>query len=282
MLHIVQVVLPGSVETPQVFIDKVQAEAAFVASAKKYWRQSYAAFCEEAGGDADDYATAQAFVATFDLADRSRIHEWSVEIETGGAGDIERLLPGGAALQEQQERIQQLVVEVEQASGVVRAGMSELLEILSGVTTTTEPARKKQPSDSLRSQPGQLKNFTAPTAPSTTQNSSSSFSSEERQAFIGSIMHMSGGNRSEAKLFDRAAWRQAVYSDETALEYWDWVADQIDAYIDKAQQAGYSVIDDTEQSDCYWFQTPDGFVGEISCKAAGEAWCRAGLHLEGR
>jgi hypothetical protein len=28
--------------------------------------------------------------------------------------------------------------------------------------------------------------------------------------------------------------------------------------------------------------TPDGIVSDISNEAEGEAWCRAGLHLEGK
>lgn len=282
MLHIVQVVLPGSVETPQVFIDKAKAEAAFVACATTYWKQSYAVYCAAENADADSFAAAQAFVATFDLADRSRVHYWSVPLEDGGADGLERLLPGAALLQERREQIQRLAAEVEQASGDVRTGLTELLETIGGLTATAAPARRTPPSTAARSQPGRLRSSAVPTAPSEAHPPNSTYAPEERQAYVGSIMHLSGGNRSEYKLLTRADWRQAVYSDETTLEYWDWVADQLDEHIEKAQQAGYAVIDDPEQSGCYWFQTPEGVISDVPSKAAGEAWCRAGLHLEGR
>jgi len=282
MLHIVQVVLPGSVETPQVFLDKAKAEAAFVACVNKYWKQSYAAYCAAENAAADSFAAAQAFVATFDLAERSRVHCWSVTPEDAGPEDLERLLPGVAALQDRRDQVQRLAAEVEQASGVVSKGLTELLETIGGLTETGEPAHRTPPPSPNRSQPGRLKSSAVSTAPSTTQHASTTFASDERQAYIGSIMHLSGGSRSEYKLLTRADWRQAVYSDETSKEYWGWVADQLDDHIEKAQQAGYSVIDDPENPGCYWFQTPEGVISDVSSKAAGEAWCRAGLHLEGR
>jgi hypothetical protein len=281
MLHIVQVVLSGGVEVPQVFVEQSQAEAAFVACAKQYWKQSYASFCEKAGSDADSYATAQAFVASFDLAERSRIHVWSVPLETAGADDLEHLLPGVAVLQKQREQIQRLVDEVAQAAGVVREGITEVLGVIAGMPAAAEPATDKQPPTVERNQPGRLKSVAPPTVPSTPQTARTELDSEKRKAYVGSIMIMCGGNRSEYKLFTRSDWRKAVYDNEATLEYWGWVTAQIDAHIEKAQQAGYSVIDDSEQSGCYWFQTPDGVVSETPCKAEGEAWCRAGLHLEG-
>src|SRR5512133_1930007 len=87
MLHIVQVLLSGSAETPRVFFDEGAARAAYVECAKKYWNQSYAAYCEGRGLDGTSFSSAQAFVAGFDLADRSRIHYWSVTPEDG-AGSL--------------------------------------------------------------------------------------------------------------------------------------------------------------------------------------------------
>jgi len=282
MLHIVQVVLPGGVEAPQVFVDQSRAQEAFVACAKHYWKQAYASYCAREGTDADSYAAAKAFVATFDLADRSRIHEWSIPIETTGAAGLAQLAPEAALLQERQEQLRHLAAEVEQAAGVVTAGVAGLLEAMAGLSPAAEPPARQLPATADRSQPGRLRSVAPPVAPPSPQSHSTGFDQEKRTAYVRSLMHQGGGSRGESRLFGRADWRQAVYDNRTTQEYWDWAVAEVEAHIDKAQQAGYTVIDDTQESGCYWFRTPDGVVVELPCEAEGEAWCRAGMHLEGR
>jgi len=279
MLHIVQVILPGGVEKPQVFVEQSHAEAAFIAATQKYWKQAYAAYCEKAGVDGDSYASAQAFVASFDLADRSRIQLWSLTPEDAGSEFC------AGVLDERRERLSQLVAELEQASELFRGGMGELRE-LAGVSTSANPREEVPPLPpvSERSQPRRLaaaEGLSAAKTPAAAETESDRYDNEAREAYVGSIMHMSGGNRSEYKLFSRADWRQAVYSDVTSLEYWEWVAAQIDAHIEQAQEAGYTVYEDPEQPGCYRFKSSTGEVGDVAVKAEGEAWCRAGLHLAG-
>lgn len=287
MLHIVQVVVSGSAETPQAFFDEVQAHAAYVACARKYWAASFAAFCERNNLDGDGFASAQAFVASFDLADRSRIHYWQLAPEDAEAG-VDQLLPGVAALAEKREQVQRLVHEVTQASDIVRESLTELLEIVGGVTgeEASAPVMPSEPAEaSGRNAPGRL----APAEPAVEEPAAEPpkpdderFKSKEWQSYVGSIINMCGGNRSEFPLFTRHDWRQAVYSSETSMEYWDWAALQIDDHIEMAQRSGYSVVDDPDKPGHYRFRTPDGVVSDISCDAEGDAWCRAGLHLKGR
>src|SRR5512136_281391 len=105
MLYIVQVVLSGSAETPKAYLDESAAQAGFADCAKKYWAQSYAAYCERNGVDSACFSSAQAFVATFDLADRSRIHYWSVTPEDAVADGTSNMLPGVEVLKERREPI---------------------------------------------------------------------------------------------------------------------------------------------------------------------------------
>jgi len=280
MLHIVQVVLPGTVEKPQVFVEKSHAEAAFVAATQKYWKQAYAAYCENEDGDGDSYASAQAFVASFDLADRSRIQLWSLSPEDAGSEF------GAGVPDVRQERLSQLVAEMEQALEPFRCGMAELRELV-GDSHSVKPREEVPPLPPVneRSQPRRLAaadSLPAAKTPATPETSRDRYDSKAREAYIGSIMHMSGGNRNEFKLFQRSDWRQAVYSDETALEYWEWVVSQIDTHIEQAQEAGYTVYEDPEQPGCYRFKSPTGEVSDVAVKAEGETWCRAGLHLAGR
>ena len=107
------------------------------------------------------------------------------------------------------------------------------------------------------------------------------YTTKEWTDYVESIKGMCGGNRSEYHLFTRADWRQAVYSNATGFEYWQWVAVRIDEVIEKAQKAGYTVVDDPQCPGHYRFKTPDGVMNDISCAAEGEAWCRAGLDAEG-
>lgn len=286
MLHIVQVILSGAAEAPRLFADQAQAEAAYVEAAKKYWQQSYAGYCEKAGVAGDSFAAAQAFVAGFDLAERSRLHFWTLAPEDAGAGADEGMS------EEQRQQLVRLVAGMERASGAVRDGLAELRAMVAGESTPVAEERSPSLPPGVAAMPfaepfptsfpgmdAAEPPLTSPTAP---KPAGALPDDQEWRAYVDSIMHMCGGNRSEFKLFQRSDWRQAVYSDETTLEYWDWVATQIDTHIEKAQAAGYSVIDDPEQPGRYRFRTPAGDLGEVAVKAKGEAWCRAGLHLVGR
>jgi ADP-ribose pyrophosphatase YjhB (NUDIX family) len=119
-------------------------------------------------------------------------------------------------------------------------------------------------------------------APAAAPSSAEKHATAEWKAFVQSVMNMCGGSREEFHLFNRQDWRQAVYSDKTGLEYWEWVAVQIDDHIEKARQAGYAVVEDPDQPGSYRLRAPDGTVGDVADETEDEAWCRAGLHLEGK
>jgi len=283
MLYLVQVVLSGSAETPKAYVAEGAAKAGFVDCAKKYWAQSYAAYCERNSVDSACFSSAQAFVATFDLADRSRIHYWSVTPEDAVAGGASSLFPGVEVLKKRRECIERLVQDVEQASGAVREGLIELLGTIADLTGDVTGAAAQPVGEP--DAPGRLAAAERPSSPipeAASQPSVEMYNTKEWKEYVEAIKNMCGGNRSEFHLFTRYDWRQAVYSEQTSFEYWEWVAASIDHYIEKAQQAGYSIVADPEMPERYRFKTPDGVVSEISDEAEDEAWCRAGLHLEGK
>jgi hypothetical protein len=284
MLHIVQLVLSGSAETPQIFCAETAAHAAFVECTKRYWAQSYAAYCERNGVSSGDFSSAERFVASFDLADRSRIHYWVVTPEDAGSAGLGQLLPGGADLLERRERVLQLAREVEQASGAIRERLAELLDAVATLGSDGT-GRNDQfvPTAQGDDQSGQTATFEIP-PPSAAQDaappSARKYDAGAWKAYVQSVMNMCGGNRGEFHLFTRHDWRQAVYGNETGFEYWEWVAVQIDEHVEKARNAGYSVVGDPDQPGYYRFRTPDGTVSDSADETEDEAWCRAGLHLE--
>ena len=277
MVYIVQVLLSGSAETPQVYFEETAARDAYVAAAKRYWAQSYTAYCQRSGRDCDAFDTAQAFVAGFDLAERSRIHYWAIEAEDAPVGE----LPGLAVLQEGRERLEKLAVALELASTSVREELTQLLESITPMPGEAAAApRETVAADSPRPL-GATEPASAP-AKAAAQAAADTYKTREWHDYVETIKNMCGGNRSEYHLFTRQDWRQAVYSNQTAFEYWEWVAATIDDHIERAQQAGYGVEPAADMPGHYRFKTPDGVVSDSLSNAEGEAWCRAGLHLDGK
>jgi hypothetical protein len=279
MLYIVQVVLSGSAEKPQIFSDEAAARDAFVTCVQTYWAKSYAAHCEVQRGDRAAFSSAQSFVASFDLADRSRVHFWTIPLE--GAADATAVkLPDLSPLRTQQEHIERLADDLERATVAVQdglAGLAATIAALGGEGTATPPPQAVAP-DRFR-EPTATAVPAAGTAP---QPAAKPYDTREWRAYVAAIQNMCGGNRQEYHLFTRQDWRQAIYSGETSREYWEWVAETIDHHIEAAQQAGCEVIPDPDKPGRYLFMVPGGEVSDVSSEAEGEAWCRAGQYIKGK
>ena len=232
MIHVIQVVLSGSAEIPKLFFDEAQAHAAFVECAKECWAQSYPAYCDRTGVNPDSFSSAKAFIKSFDLTDKSRIHYWLVKPEESSLDSSNSL-------------------DVPPADSQHGGGPEGYYTLSSSLLPPEEP-----------------------------EESSAKYKTPEWKKYVESIQNRYGGLSREFRLFTRHDWRQEVYSSLTGFEYWEWVAAKIDRYIGKAEQAGYSVSEDSEQPGQYTFKTPDGIVGEISGNSTEEAWCLAGLHCD--
>jgi hypothetical protein len=231
MLHIVQVVTRGVAETPQLFLDDAKARTAFVEGVRKHWEERYSDYCGHHGLSGDSFASAQAFVSTIDVSEKSRIHYWTFKAEEIGLGN--RKICGDAS-----------PVEAQTGDGPK-------------VVPPPPAVRQEKPEPD-------------PAACAT----------PEWKAFVGTIKRLGSGSRNEFYLLHRDDWRQDVYSDRTSLEYWDWVADRIMKYKERAKCANYSVIEDPAASGCYKFINQEGIASEDCCDSEWEAWCAAGLDLE--
>lgn len=272
MVHIVQVVMWGVAETPQLFADESKARTAYVECAKKHWGQRYAAYCEHHGLSSDAFDSAQGFVDTLDVSEKSRIHCWTVNADELGLGDSKEA-PFGAELEEFRHVAEGIVA--------VQTGLTGLLDDLSDLTarfSRMDPSPEKaqavdapetvtpSPSADLQEDP---------------EPDPATYTTPEWKTFVGTIKGLGSGIRNEFYLLHRDDWRQDVYSNRTSLEYWDWVADRIMKYKKRAKKANVSVIQDPESPGSYRFINQEGIASEDRCDSEWEAWCAAALDLEG-
>lgn len=259
MLHIVQAVMWGVAETPQLFLDEEKAQTAYVECAKKYWEQRYSAYCEYHRLSSDHFASAQAFVRTIDVFEKSKINYWTFNAEELALGNSKKPL-GEPGVEEFRPFANENVA--------ANNGLGNVFNPTGGWMDVS-PARI-QPIDEPENTPSAEEPETDP----------ETYTTPEWKTFVGSITRLCGGSKKEFQLLPREVWRQDVYSDRTSLEYLDWVADKIMKYKEKAKNANYSVIADPDSFGCYRFADPKGIASEDCCGSEWEAWCAAALHLK--
>ena len=271
MLHVVQVVMWGVAETPQLFLDEAKALTAYVECAKRFWEQRYSAYCEHHGLSSDACASAQAFVSTIDVSEKSALNYWTFNAEEVGLGDAANPL-GGSRLEEFRHVAKGLVA--------VKTGLARLLEDLSNLTDRFSRMDKSPVEAQTVDGPGQIVPSPSAVPQEMPEPDPATRTTPEWKAFVGAIMRLGSGSRNEFYLLNRDDWRQDVYSNRTSLEYWDWVADRIRKHKERAKNAGYSVIEDPASPGCYKFTNQEGIASEDCCDSEWEAWCAAGLDLE--
>jgi len=275
MLHIVQTVFAGAAEAPQVFLDKAAAEVAFVEQVKACWRQSYPAYCERSDVGVDAIASAQAFLETLDLSEKSRINYWTVSPEGAGPGALQEL----EGVRAWRENAGKSLRRLAQRSAAVRDELTGVLEELTRLLA--ELGEPDGPPAAVQSAGPQGEAEPAPPAAEAAgrKEDAEKYATKEWKNFVGTVMNLSGGSRNDFPPLPRSAWRQEVYSDATSLEYWDWVAVMIDTYREKAETAGYAVIEDPDAPGHYRVRSPEGTTGGTSFYSVWEAWCQAGMQL---
>ena len=282
MLHIVQVVLSGSAEIPKLFFDEAKAESAYVECAKEYWGQSYPAYCDRNGVSRDCFSSAKAFFKTFDLADKSRINYWIVKPEETGLDKLNLLLLGPESIKERREHILRLTKEVEQTSLAVKEGLTVLLDKIADLADNVDSLDGMFTDDQYVGRPEGDSVLPSSLLPQEEpEEIDEKYKTPEWKKYVESVKNMCGGSSGEFRLFTRHDWRQDVYSNLTSFEYWEWVAAKIDTCTGKAEKAGYSVVEDSDQPGQYKFKTPDAIWSKISCNTEEEAWCHACLHSDG-
>ncbi len=271
MLYIVQVVMWGVAETPQLFLDEGKARSFYAECAKKYWEQRYSAYCEHQGVSGDCFASAQAFVDTIDVSEKSTINYWTVNPEEAGLG-------GSKAPQcpPDPEGFGHFTKEI----FAIKEGLARLLEDVSKLTDRL--ASKDVSPLAVQAVDEPEKTALSPLAApqEKPEPEPGTYITPEWKTFVGTVKRSCSGGRNEFHLLPRDDWRQDVYSNRTSLEYWDWSANKIMRYKEKAKNANYSVIEDPDSPGCYTFTNREGIASEECCDSEWEAWCAAGLHLE--
>lgn len=257
MLHIVQVVMWGVAETPQLFVDEEKARAAYVDCASKHWEQRYAAYCDHHGTSRESFLSAQAFVRTIDVSEKSLINFWTfnpdqIGLDCRGKDGLDR---------EDLRQLREGVV-------AVREGLTGLLDRVSNLAETFA---------GLDGPPAQ--EDSAPTAAQQEklEQDREKYRSKDWMAFVASLKRLGSGSKNEFVLLPRDDWRQQVYSNLTTLEYWDWVAETVATCKQEASVSGYSVTEDSGHPGYFKFWKDEKSSSESYC-SEWEAWCAAGLH----
>lgn len=275
MLHIVQVVFAGRAEQPRIFLDKAGAESAYVEQVKKSWKQSYSTYCSQSDVDMDSFASARSFLDTLDMSEQSKINYWVANPEDAEPGRTKHL----ERIAQRQSQIDNLVKQVTEGAATVRESLTGLLDDL-GQLTECIADTNVPPAEAPAMEPqGDAPPSATRAEPEAIDESAEKYKTEDWKTFVGSVMNVCGGGRSESPLFTRHDWRQDVYSDATSLEYWDWVAAKVDQIKEKAEKAGYTVIKDPDSPGDFKVKAPDGTVGEDTFYSELDAWCHAGMDL---
>jgi hypothetical protein len=271
MLHIVQVVKWGVAETPQIFTDETKAQAAYVESADKQWEQRYYAYCEHHGLNKGAFASAQAFITSIDVSEKSTVNFWSLPFEEAGQYDAQR----SARPQEETRRLALEIV-------AIKEGLTHLLQDVSRLAAGFPEVDAPSTDAQSNGRPAE----SAPPPPTAAQQQQESdpgkYTTKEWSAFVADIRRLCCGSKNESGLMPRGAWRNDVYSNATSLEYWDWVADRMEYYKKSAMAADYTVNTDPDSADYLKFANKEGDASEESYHSEWEAWCAAGLYLEGK
>ena len=281
-LYIVQVISAGVAQTPKLFIDMEKADAAYVEYTKECWPRFYSLYCEKHGISADCITSAQTFVNELDSSEKNKINYWVTAPENFGLRITNLLLPDTGMCKGRHEHIRHLAQQAKQASLAVKESFSRLFDKIEELSDNCDSMNTQvangQP---LVVADGETGGAAVTGRQEKPEQNSPVNKTQEWTAFVGSIRSMCGGSRNEYHLFTRQDWRHDVYSNATSFEYWEWVATKIAYYRERAIKAKYSVIDDPDSPGHYKFKTPGGIVREISCYTEWEAWCHAGLNLEG-
>ncbi len=268
MLHVVQVVMWGVAETPQLFLDEGKARSAYVDCTRKCWPQRYAAYCEHHTAPAGSFASAQAFVQTIDVSEKSTVNYWAVAPEEGGTGAAQPGCVSGA------DEFRMVAAGI----GTVKEGLALLMTDLAELAERCLPKELAPAEAQTGNIPGTLAPSASTTVEEETEAAPETYTTPDWKNFVAMIQSSCRCSKNQSTLLPRDDWRQDVYSHRTSLEYWDWVADRVRSYREKAQNAGYAVSEEPQSG--YRFADPEGNVSDASYDSEWDAWCAAGLSLK--
>ncbi|MBW2519780.1 MAG: hypothetical protein JRD88_05430 [Deltaproteobacteria bacterium] len=272
MLYIIQKITSGQAEPPKVFADQNSARAAFTDLVHQTSAADFHTYCTRQHADPDSFATALAF-AENENTQGAYCCYWELAVEAAGAAHTQQLAEQNSA------SALQSVTEVQQHVLAVQTELHGLSEKLSDMSQELLRLHKQLSND--QEQVDSTGASGAGKRPDLVPDEQDEkYQTAEWRDFVQSLIQMCGGNRGEFPLLSRHDWRQAIYDNQTTLEYWDWVAIAIDVSIERARANGYSIEEDNAQKGHFAFLAPSGERSSILYEMEDLAWCAAGLHAK--
>ncbi len=271
MLYIVQLIISGTVAPPRVLADQTCAQAAFIALVREHRAADFAEYCASDEADPESFTTAKAFADTR-VGEDIRFCYWELALEAGGVTAKQVQLPP-----QSREPILKAAAETQQHVLGVQTELRSLTDKLTGMSQ--ELIRLQNLLGDDEEVAGSNEASGAPElSKSVPEALDEKYQTAEWQGFVQSLIQMCGGDRGEFPLLSRQDWREAVYGNDTTLQYWEWVAITIDQSIERARTHGYAIEEDGEQSGHFAFLTPTGERSSTLYEMEDLAWCAAGLH----
>ena len=263
MLYLVQIITSGGEMPPRIFVNRTRAQLAFVDLVREH--------CADQGADPQDFAAAKALADSVEEGS-PRCCYWELELEEADSTVVQKSLAG-----QERETILQAASDTQQKALGVQTELRGLTEKLTGLSQ--ELIRFQN----LLGEEGEdVAAVAAPPAEAPPEKEpevlDEKYQTAEWQGFVQSLSKMCGGNWGEFPLISRQDWRQAVYSDQTSLPYWEWTAIVIDQAIERARAGGYAVEEDAKEKGQFAYLTPTGERSEKLYEQEDLAWCAAGLH----
>ncbi len=271
MLYIVQMIAPGTAAPPRIFADQAAAQATFIALLGEHRAADFAQYCATNEADPESFTTAREFAAACG-EDDVRPCYWELTLEADEVAAKQAQLPP-----QSREPVLKAAAEAQQQVLGVQTDLRGLAEKLTGMSQELIRLQNLLGDEGEGFGPDETP--AAPELPEPVPDElEEKYQTAEWQDFVQSLIQMCGGNWAEFPLLSRQDWRQAVYSDQTKLPYWEWIAITIDQAIEKAREHGYAVEEDGEQSGHFAYLTPAGERSSTLYELEDLAWCAAGLH----
>lgn len=271
MFYVIQMIDSGIISPPQIFNSQDKARTAFSNLVREHAGETFSRYCAVNGLEAESFAAARAFAMEDTRLDVSFSY-WELASETNGTNG-ESLAPAGVG----RESALKVAAETQQQ---VLGVQSELRILGEKLTAMSQELIRFQNLFGEDRAVAVLDATIGPeeTSPPDEPGLAEKYQTSDWQAFVQSLIQMCGGNWGEFPLLSRQDWRQAVYSNQSSLPYWDWAAISIDRAIEKARTSGYAVEEDDAQFGYYYYRTPAGERSSTLHELEDLAWCEAGLH----
>jgi len=268
---IVQTIIPGRVYPPKIHTDQTRAQKAFVTLIREHCAVAFAKYCTDNEADSESFGAAREFADSLS-GDDIRFCYWELTPE-GEDGTAKRLpIPA-----KNRESLLQAASETQQKILGVQTELHNMAEKLSGMGQELFRLQNLLGEDegvADREEDSAEADLAAPEPTALDEK----YQTAEWQDFVQSLIRMCGGNWSEFPLLSRQDWRNAVYSNQTALQYWEWAAITIDQSIERAKTSGYKVEEDGEKRGYFAYLTPTAERSAVLYELEDLAWCAAGLH----